>query len=165
MGHELQERYSKMVLAKVRKELKLKDGVVFNNDYEGDPAAGVVKIPVRDEEVVVSDYDRLNGINITSGSTTYDPFPIKKDVAVNEIIDDYEATAVPDNIVADRLDSAGYALAAKLDNDAATVLIAGSTPMNVGALAVDTVYSTIVDIRTAMSKANIPDDGSTLLSK
>ena len=159
MGHELQERYSKLVLAKVRKELKLKDGVVFNNDYEGDPAAGVVKIPVRDEEVVVSDYDRLNGINITSGSTTYDPFPIKKDVAVNEIIDDYEATAVPDNIVADRLDSAGYALAAKLDNDAATVLIAGSTPMNVGALTVDTVYSTIVDIRTAMSKANIPDDG------
>lgn len=159
MAHELQERYSKLVLAKVRKELKLKDGVVFNNDYEGDPAAGVVKIPVRDEDVVVSNYDRLNGINITSGSTSYDPFPINKDVAVNEIIDDYEATAVPDNIVADRLDSAGYALAAKLDNDGATVLLAGSTAMNIDLLSSDNIYSVIVDIRTAMSKANIPDDG------
>ena len=159
MAHELQEKYSQLVLAKVRKELKLKDGVVFNNDYEGNPTAGAVKIPVRDEEVVVSDYDRMNGINITGGSTTYDPFPINKDVAVNEIIDDYEATAVPDNIVADRLDSAGYALAAKMDNDAATVLLAGATVMNVAALSADTVYDAIVDIREEMSKANIPDDG------
>lgn len=35
MAHELQTRYSDMVLAKLRKELVLKDGVVFNTDYEG----------------------------------------------------------------------------------------------------------------------------------
>ena len=35
--------------------------------------------------------------------------------------------------------------------------------MNIGALATDTIYSTIVDIRTAMSKANIPDDGNRYL--
>ena len=35
MAHTLQERYSNLVKAKIRKELVLKDGVVFNNDYEG----------------------------------------------------------------------------------------------------------------------------------
>ena len=159
MAHESQERYSNLVLAKIRKENKLKNGIVFNTDYEGSPSAGVVKIPVRDTEVAVSDYDKANGIKAGTGSTTYENFPITKDKAVNEIIDGYDAELVPDNLVADRLDSAGYALAAAEDNDGATALLAGSTPMNVDVLAVDTIYSTIVDIRTAMSKANIPDDG------
>ena len=163
MAHEAQERYSSLVLAKIRKENKLKTGVVFNNDYEGSPKAGVVKIPVRDTEVAVSDYDKANGITAGTGSTTYESFPISKDKAVNEIIDGYDAQLVPDNLVADRLDSAGYALASVIDNDGASVLIAGATSMNVAALAADTVYGTIVDIRTAMSKANIPDDGKRYL--
>ena len=159
MAHESQERYSTLVLAKIRKENKLKNGIVFNTDYEGNPSAGIVKIPVRDTEVAVSDYDKANGIKAGTGSTTYENFPITKDKAVNEIIDGYDAQLVPDDLVADRLDSAGYALASAEDNDGASVLLAGSTPMNVDVLAVDTIYSTIVDIRTAMSKANIPDDG------
>lgn len=40
MAHEQQERYSDLVLAKLRDSLVLKDGVVFNNDYEGKPSAG-----------------------------------------------------------------------------------------------------------------------------
>ena len=48
MTHQLQERYSKLVLAKMRQEAVLKDGIVFNSDYEGSPKAGAVKIPVRD---------------------------------------------------------------------------------------------------------------------
>lgn len=159
MAHEAQERYSGLVLAKIRRENKLKNGVVFNTDYEGSPKAGVVKIPVRDTEVQVSDYDKANGITAGTGSTTYESFPINKDKAVNEIIDGYDAELVPDDLVADRLDSAGYSLAAVEDNDGAAVLIAGSTVMNVGALATDTVYDTIVSIREAMSVANIPDDG------
>lgn len=159
MAHEAQERYSALILAKIRKENKLKNSVVFNTDYEGSPKAGNVKIPVRDTEVAVSDYDKANGITAGMGSTTYENFPINKDKAVNEIIDGYDAQLVPDNLVADRLDSAGYSLATALDNDGATVLLAGSTPMNVAALAADTVYDTIVDIREAMSEANIPDDG------
>ena len=35
MAHESQERYSTLVLAKIRKENKLKNGIVFNTDYEG----------------------------------------------------------------------------------------------------------------------------------
>ena len=159
MAHELQTRYSDLILAKLRKELVLSDGDVFNNDYEGDPAAGIVKIPVRDTEVQVSDYDKANGISATNGSTAYIDFPITKDKAVNETIDGYDAQAVPDRLVADRLDSAGYSLAARIDSDGASTLLAGSTVMNVSALFPSNIYQTIVDIRTAMSKAKIPNDG------
>lgn len=67
MAHTLQERYSSLVLAKVRKILVLKDGIVFNNDYEGTPAAGAVKIPSRDTEVAVSDYNKASGVSLASG--------------------------------------------------------------------------------------------------
>ena len=159
MAHEAQQRYSDLVLAKLRSELVLADGVVFNNDYEGDPTAGAVKIPVRDGEVAVSDYDKANGISLTSGSTSYATMVIDKDKAVNELIDKYDAASVPDNLVADRLDSAGYSLAHQIDTDGATVLLAGATVTNEAQLSASTIYSTIVSIRTAMSKANIPNDG------
>lgn len=163
MAHTLQERYSKLVLAKLRKELVLKDGVVFNNDYEGDPTAGAVKIPCRDTEVQVSDYDKANGITASTGGTTYVTLPITKDKAVNEIIDGYDAESVPDNLVADRLDSAGYSLAAQIDTDGGNVLIAGATPMSIAILSKDNIYANIVDVRTAMNKAKIPKDGRYLL--
>lgn len=158
MAHESQERYSSLVLAKIRSENLLKTGVVFNADYEGSPAAGLVKIPVRDTEVEVSDYDRANGIAGKMGSTSYENFVIGKDKAVNEIIDGYEAKTVPDNLVADRLDSAGYSLARQEDIDGATVLIAGSTKTGVEQLTIANIYSVILSVREAMSKANIPDD-------
>lgn len=163
MAHVAQERYSKLVKAKVRKELVLKDGVVFNNDYEGNPTAGSVKIPVRDTEVAVSDYDKANGINGASGSTAYETMVIDKDKAVNEIIDGYDSKSVPDNLVADRLDSAGYSMAKQIDDDGATVLLAGATVIGESSLTKDNIYSKIVDLRTAMSKANIPNDGKRYL--
>jgi hypothetical protein len=163
MAHELQERYSALVLAKLRKSLVLKNGVVFNNDYEGSPAAGSVKIPVRDTEVQVSDYDKANGISGSTGSTAYAPLLITKDKAVNEIIDGYDAAAVPDGIVAERLDSAAYSLAKQMDTDGGNVLIAGSTITGVASLTKDNIYNTIVDIRTAMNKANVPGDSRYLL--
>ena len=163
MAHEAQERYSDLVLAKLRAELVLADGFVFNNDYEGDPKAGAVKIPVRDTEVAVSDYDKANGLAPTNGSTSYTTLVIDKDKAVNEVVDGYDAASVPDKIVAERLDSAGYSLAAQIDTDGATVLIAGSTVTNIASLTKDNIYSAIVDIRTAMSKAKIPDDGKRYL--
>ena len=162
-AHEHQERWSKLVLAKLRQELVLKDGVVFNNDYEGSPAAGLVKIPVRDEEVQVSDYDKANGIQGTNGSTSYENMPITKDKALNEIIDGYDANAVPDNLVADRLDSASYSMAKQIDTDGGTTLLAAATVDNETELTKDNIYSKIVDIRTRMTKANIPNDGKRYL--
>lgn len=163
MAHQSREKYSALVLEKIRASLVLEDGVVFNNDYEGDPVSGSVKIPVRDDEVAVSDYDKANGISVTHGSTTYTPLLIDKDKAVNELIDGFDAASVPDNLIADRLDSAGYALARQMDTDGATVLLAGATVKNVTQLTSQNIYSVIVDIRTDMSKANIPDDGKRYL--
>src|SRR5699024_4763650 len=97
------------------------------NDYEGSPAAGVVKIPVRDTEVEVSDYDKTNGIQGKMGSTGYENMVIDKDKALNEIIDGYDAAAVPDNLVADRLDSATYSLAKQIDTDGGSTLLAAAT--------------------------------------
>ena len=158
-NHEAQERYSKLVLEKVRSELVLGDGFVFNNDYEGSPTSGAVKIPVRDEEVAVSDYDKANGISPTHGSTGYTTLLIDKDKAINEVIDGFDASAVPDNLVADRLDSGGYSLARQLDTDGGNTLLAGATVMNVDTLTKETIYTAIVAVRTAMSKASIPNDG------
>ena len=163
MAHQSREKYSELVMEKLRASIVLEDGVVFNNDYEGDPVSGSVKIPVRDDEVAVSDYDKANGINLTTGSTSYAPMLIDKDKAVNELIDGFDAASVPGKLVADRLDSAGYSLARQMDTDGATVLLAGATVMNVASLTKDNIYSNIVDIRTAMSKANIPDDGKRYL--
>lgn len=162
-AHEAQNRYSKLVLAKLRNDLVLKDGVVFNNDYEGSPAAGIVKIPVRDGEVVVSDYDKANGIQGTHGSTAYENMPITKDKAVNEVIDGYDAQSVPDNLVADRLDSAAYSMAKQIDMDGGTTLLAAATVDNETVLTKDNIYEKIVDIRTRMNKANIPNDGKRYL--
>ena len=163
MAHESQERYSNLVMAKLREELILKDGVIFNNDYEGTPKAGIVQIPVRDTEVAVSDYDKLNGITLTNGSTGYEPFYITKDVAVNELIDNYDAEKVPDNLVADRLDSAGYSLARKLDKDGANTLLANGEKTYVANIDASSIYDAVVDVRTQMSKDNIPNDGKRYL--
>lgn len=163
MAHLHQERWSKLVMAKLRNILCLKDGVVFNNDYEGSPAAGSVKIPVRDGEVVVSDYDKANGIQGTHGSTAYETMIIDKDKAVNEIIDGYDAQAVPDNLVADRLDSATYGMQAQVDTDGGTVLLAAATVDNESVLTSDNIYDKIVDLRTRMTKAKIPNDGKRYL--
>lgn len=159
MAHLHQERWSKLVLAKLRNLLRLKDGVVFNNDYEGSPAAGSVKIPVRDGEVVVSDYDKANGISGTHGSTAYETMVIDKDKALNEVIDGYDAQAVPDNLVADRLDSATYSMQAQVDTDGGTVLLGAATVENESLLTSENIYDKIVDLRTRMTKENIPNDG------
>ncbi len=159
MAHLLQETYSRLVLEKLRKELVLKDGTVFNNDYDGEPTSGSVKVPTRDTEVAASDYDRANGLAPRTGNTAYVQILIDKDKAVNEIIDGYEALAVPDGIVAERLDSAGYSLALAMDTDGATALLGAGTVVGVAAQDKDTIYAALVDQRVAMDKANIPANG------
>ena len=159
MAHEAQERYSSLVLAKMRSENILKDGIIFNNDYEGDPVAGAVKVPVRDGEVKVGDYDRSAGGDLSESSTEYRSILINREKYVNELVDGYDAASVPDNLVADRLDSAGYSMATALDRDGASTLISQGTRVNTSSISASTVYSDVVDIRTLMSKANVPNDG------
>lgn len=159
MAHESQERYSQLIDLKLRATLVKKDGVIFNNRYEGDPKAGKVKVPVRDTEVAIGDYNKATGAEATHGDTAYIDVTINKDKAVNEIIDGFDAASVPDNLVADRLDSAGYSLALQIEKDATSVLESGATTFgDTSDLTAENIYGTIVDVRTAMSKAHVPND-------
>lgn len=142
--HELQERYAQTIL----KLLRLKNNLRNNagRDYEGSPAAGAVKIPVRDTEVAVSDYDVVAGASLGTGATSYLDVLVNKNKAVNELIDGYEAAAVPDGIVAQRLDSAAYSLDRTAELDfIAELKASGTESSNTTALVAATAYQSVVD--------------------
>lgn len=160
MAHAKQERYSSTVLAIARKELVTIDQVIFNEDYEGEPKAGAVKIPTRNTEVVVGDYNTVTGLAPAGGTTTYTTITIGNDKAVNEIIDGYEAAAVPDNLAAQRVDSAGYSMGLTLDDDAiATLEAGGTTSSNTTQSTATTAYANFLTENTALKKADIPMSG------
>lgn len=164
MAHEAQVRYSQLVDLKLRKTLVKKVGVICNNRYEGSPKAGSVKVPVRDTEVVVNDYNKATGAKRTTGDTTYLTVTIDKDKAVNEIIDGFDAESVPGNLVADRLDSAGYSLGLQMDTDGSTELTTAGTAFGTTtALTAKTIYENIVDARTRQSSIGVPTAGRWLL--
>ena len=164
MAHTAQDRYSSLVDAKLRKTLVTKNNVIFNTNYEGDPKAGAVKIPVRSTEVTARDYDKANGISAQEGSTSYLTLVIDKDKAVNELIDGYDAASVPDGIVAERLDSAGYSLAKVIDLDGIAELEEGGTTLtNTTVLTKTTAYEAVVDVRTTLSENGIPNEDRWLI--
>lgn len=109
----LQERYGDIVEAKLRSVSVFAN--IANRKYEGSPKAGAVKVPVR-AECTVAAYTPATGLAGTDTATTFETIAIDNDYAVNEIIDGYEAAAVPDGKVAERLDSAGYGLGKKADD-------------------------------------------------
>lgn len=163
MTNTLQERYSNLVLARLRASLVTKDNVIFNTQYEGNPKAGAVKVPTR-AEVTVSDYNKANGISGTTSDTTYVTLTIDKDKAVNEVIDGYDSEAVPDGIVADRLDSAGYGLASDMDKKSIAILEAGATTLTTKTASTKSnIFSTIVDAGQLLDEANVPITGRYLI--
>ena len=150
---ELQERYSSLVLAKQRKTSVFAN--LFNRNYDGTPTAGAVKIPVRDTEVEVKDYDKTNGTELTTSNTTYITLPIDHDASVNELIDKHTAAAVPDNLVAERLDSAGYSMAVETDTNLGNALLECTAIKDTAALTPETVYKAVIDARTQARKAHV----------
>lgn len=162
MAHTAQERYSNMVDEKLRQTLVTVDNYIFNNKYEGNPKAGVVKIPVRDTEVKVKDYNKKTGTPLEEGATAYINLTLDKDKSVNELIDGYDAAAVPDNVVADRIDSAGYSLGLTIDSDSIAVLertenIKISTV--VAAATKATAYTELLTAKTYLSRTGVPLTG------
>ncbi|MDL2293204.1 hypothetical protein LJC60_01080 [Ruminococcaceae bacterium OttesenSCG-928-D13] len=160
MAHAQRERYAEMVDKKLRASLVTVDSgtvPVFNTRYEGSPKAGAVKIPVRDAEIAIGDYDKGTGKAPTTGTTTFLTVTDFNDKAVNEIIDGYDAESVPGQLVADRLDSAGYTGALTLDADAiATLEAEGTLLADTTALTADTAYTVMVDIATQLTTNNVP---------
>lgn len=164
MAHTLQDRYSDLIDKKLQATLVTKDNYIFNNHYEGNAVGGKVKIPVRSTEVVVGDYDKTSGMSLQTGTTTYIDLNLTYDKAVNEIIDGYDAAAVPDDIVAERLDSAGYALGVVEDTVSINALeVDGTIDSDKTALTSSTVYKKIVDLRTKLSEKNVPAQGRWLI--
>ena len=169
MPHTARERYSELVDAKLRATIVKRVGVICNNRYEGTPKAGAVKVPVRDTEVAVADYNKKTGSTMTHGDTSYLTVTIDKDKAVNELIDGFDAESVPGNLVADRLDSAGYSLALQMEKDGSAELTTGGTTLaelvdaGYAALTKATVYEKIVDARTKLSTAHVPTEDRWLL--
>lgn len=153
-AHDPQERYSNMVLAKLRKTAIFVN--LFNRRYEGSPTAGAVKIPVRDAEVEVGDYDKVAGGELKTSSTTYETLPIDKDKYVNELIDGYDAASVPDNLVADRLDSAGYSMGISLDSELINLLVTdGTASADTAALTPETIYASVVNELAKLKKLGL----------
>lgn len=160
MAIALQDRFSSLVDAKLRYSIVQKNGAVWNTRYEGSPKAGAVKVPVRDTEAVVGAYSKTAGATQTSTTASFLTVSIDKDYAVNEVVDGYDADSVPDNILADRLDSAGYSLALQINSDAVSELETAGTDLgDTTALTKSNVYDYFVDARTKLSKAKVPVNG------
>ena len=160
MAHANQERYAAMVDAKLRATLVTKDNLIFNNRYEGNPTAGKVKIPVRDTEVTVSDYNKATGIEASGGTTTYMDLANDQDKAVNEIIDGFDAASVPDGITAERLDSAGYAIALEVDKKSISILesASGATiSASKTASTAETAYKELLAAKRVLSRKGVPE--------
>lgn len=173
MAHTNQERYSSLVDAKLRKTLVTVDNLIFSTNHEGDPTAGKVRVPVRDTEVTVSDYDKANGLAAKEGSTVYMDLDVSKDKAVNELIDGFDAASVPDGIVAERLDSAGYSLALQLDKDSINTLEAAAdaasgetaTVSATKTAATDsTAYKLALEAKRVLGRKGVPNDGRWMIA-
>lgn len=149
-----------------RQTLVTRDNYIFNTNYEGNPKSGKVKVPVRDTEVTVKDYNKATGVDLETGTTTYMDLNIDQDKAVNELIDGFDAAAVPDNILADRLDSAGYSLALEMDQKSIN-LLETTSGINVCATktaATDqTAYKEVLAAKTYLTRKGVPQAGRWLI--
>lgn len=140
--HKRRESYASEVLAMAKAQVNIYED--FSTDYEIDGATGAIKVPTRSATVTISDYDVLNGITLTQSATDYVDLAVDKNYAINELIDGYEAEAVPDNIRANRIEAAGYSLGLKKENMAIAALVnGGTTSSDTTALTEQTAYKKI----------------------
>ena len=140
--HKRQEKYADSIVKLMRKEFNVRNE--FSRDYDGDPVSGAVNVPTRNGDITLSDYDILNGITMTQSATDYLQILVDGHKAFSELIDGYEAAAVPDNLVAQRLESASYVTGKTLELDAIGALITGgTTEASTEACTEDNVYKKI----------------------
>ena len=152
--HKRRETYADEVLAMAKSKINIYED--FSTDYEIDGATGAIKVPTRSATVTISDYDILNGVQLTQSATDYVDLPVDKNYAINELIDGYEAEAVPDNIRANRIEAAGYSLGLKKENMAINALVTdGTTSADTTALTEQTAYKKIAAEVSNMKKRNM----------
>ena len=152
--HKRRETYANEVLAMAKSKVNIYED--FSTDYEIDGATGQINVPTRSAEVTISDYDILNGVQLTQSATDYKALPIDKNYAINELIDGYEAEAVPDNLRANRIEAAGYSLGLKKENMAITELVTkGTKSSDTTALTKEDAYEKIAKEIANMKKRNM----------
>lgn len=152
--HKRRETYANEVLAMAKAKTNIYDD--FSTDYENDGATGAIKVPTRSATVTISDYDILTGIELTQSATDYVTLPVDKNYGINELIDGYEAEAVPDNLRANRIESAGYSLGIKKENMAINTLVSdGTISSDTTALTEETAYKKLAAEVSNMKKRNM----------
>lgn len=151
--HKRKETYANEVLTIARAQMNVYDD--FSEDYEKDEVTGQINVPTRNGEVTVSDYDVLQGIELTQSATDYLPLPIDKDYGVNELIDGYEADSVPDNLKAQRIDSAAYSIGMKKEKMAIEALMTGTVSTDKTPSTAKTIYNNIAKDISNMKKRNM----------
>lgn len=155
--HATQERYANTIVKLMRKQFNIRNE--FSRDYEGDPTSGAVNVPTRNNDIKLSDYDIKNGIELSHSATDYLPILIDQQKAINELVDGYEASAVPDNLKAQRLESAAYVTGKALEESAIKALIDGGTiATDTTALTESTVYKKIATMVKNLKARGISTD-------
>ena len=155
--HKRRETYANEVLALAQIETNVYDD--FSTDYEIDGATGAINVPTRRGEVTISDYDILNGVELTQSATDYVVLPVDKNYAINELIDGYEAEAVPDDLRANRIADAAYSMGAKKENLAIAELVGkGTKSGDTDALTVEDVYAKLAKEISNMKKRGMKVD-------
>ncbi len=158
MAHELQVRYSKLADIREKAQLVTKDNVIFNTRYEKDPVAGTIKIPVRGAANIRA-YNKATGLNLEETDTAYITVTLDHDVAMNELIDGFDAAAVPDDVVADRIEAGADGFANTMDIEGLLELAKNGSVTTGNALTKSNVYDEVINARTALSKASLPLNG------
>lgn len=150
--HETREVYTDQIVPLMRQEFVVRS--TFSRDYERDPKTGQLQVPVRNMDVELSDYDILNGTELAQSATSYLPILIDKHKAINELIDGFEASVVPDNIKAQRIESAGYSTGLALELNSINALVTqGKVDEDTTATTAENVYKTILNkIKTVKKK-------------
>lgn len=160
MSNTLQERYAREIDKRLRAQLVVSN--IVNHRFEGDPKAGSVKIPYHNT-MTAATYSKTTGTTLTYGDTAYLTLSLN-DIAVNELIDGFEAVAVPDNYIANKIEDGAYALALKSEQLAISELETNATAANdTTASTSSTAFTNVVTARTALSTAKVPTKGRWLL--
>ena len=153
--HKRQERYADTIVKLMRQQFNIRNE--FSRDYEGNPVSGAVNVPTRNGDITLSDYDILNGITMTQSATDYLQILVDGHKAFSELVDGYEAEAVPDNLRAQRLESAGYVMGKTLELSAIKALTdGGTTDASTSETSADNVYSAIATDVKNLKARGIP---------
>ena len=153
--HKRQERYADTIVKLMRKQFNIRNE--FSRDYEGNPVSGAVNVPTRNNDITLSDYDILNGITMTQSATDYLQILVDGHKAFSELVDGYEAEAVPDNLRAQRLESAGYVMGKTLELSAIKALTDGGTiDASTSETSADNIYSAIATDVKNLKARGIP---------